>query len=113
MSHTRTLRSVALAAAAAMTLIACSAAAGEPSESEMKEAMLKQLNEPVGDTKNAAPIAIKHFKKQGCDAPTPRGYNCFFQMQVDSTNAMAQMFNNLPSSVFHKEGGKWAAYPPF
>jgi hypothetical protein len=76
-------------------------------------AMLKQLNEPVGDTKNAAPIAIKYFKKQGCDAPTPRGYNCFFTMQVDSSNSMAQMFNNVPSSVFHKEGGKWEAYPPF
>jgi hypothetical protein len=111
-----TLRNITLASAAAISLIACSGAAkaaDEPSESEMKEAMLKQLNEPVGDTKNAAPITIKFFKKQGCDAPTPRGYNCFFTMQVVSTNAMAQMFNNVPSSVFHKEGGKWEAYPPF
>jgi hypothetical protein len=105
---------IALLASALMILAACSSAsAEEPSESQMKDAMLRQLNEPVGDTKNAAPITIKSFKKQGCDAPTPRGINCFFQMQVVSNNAMAQMFNNVPSTVFHKEGGKWEAYPPF
>jgi hypothetical protein len=104
---------ITLVATAGMILAACSASAEEPSESQMKEAMFRQLNEPVGDTKNAAPINIKYFKKQGCDAPTPRGVNCFFTMQVASTNALAQMFNNVPSTVFHKEGGKWEAYPPF
>jgi hypothetical protein len=107
------LYGITLSAAAVMMLAACSASAEEPSESQMKEAMLRQLNEPVGDTKNAAPITIKNFKKQGCDAPTPRGVNCFFQMTVVSTNAMAQMYNNVPSTVFHKDGGKWEAYPPF
>jgi hypothetical protein len=41
--------------------------------------MSEYNSKTVGDTKNAAPITIKFFKKQGCDAPTPRGYHCFSQ----------------------------------
>ena len=58
-------------AAATLILVGCAASAEEPSESQMKEAMLNEMNHPEGTTKPAAPVTIKFFKKQGCDAPTP------------------------------------------
>ena len=109
-----TLRGITLAAAAALTLAGCSAAAAaEPSESQMKEAMLYSMNHPDDGTVNAAPIAIKFFKKEGCDAPTPRGYNCFFHVVVTSTNIGASFYNDIPSAVFYQESGKWAMRSPF
>jgi hypothetical protein len=99
-------------AAATLFLAGCSASAEEPSESQMKEALLYEMNHPDGSA-NAAPITINFFKKQGCDAPTPRGINCFFSVQVASSNLGASMYNNIPSAVFYKEGGKWAMRPPF
>jgi|ERR1700730_11985543 hypothetical protein len=98
--------------AATLFLAACSASAEEPSESQMRDAMLYEMNHPEGIA-NAAPVTIKFFKKQGCDAPTPRGINCFFSVQVASSNLGASMYNNIPSAVFYKEGGKWAMRPPF
>jgi hypothetical protein len=98
--------------AASLLFAACSASAEEPSESQMKDAMLYEMNHPDGIV-NSEPITIKFFKKQGCDAPTPRGINCFFSVQVASSNLGASMYNNIPSAVFFKESGKWAMRPPF
>lgn len=100
-------------AATTLILVGCAASAEEPSESQMKEAMLNEMNHPEGTTKPAAPVTIKFFKKQGCDAPTPRGINCFFSIEVASSNIGASMYNNIPSAVFYKDGGKWAMRPPF
>jgi hypothetical protein len=100
-------------AAATLFLVGCAASAEEPSESQMKEAMLNEMNHPDGTSKPAAAITIKFFKKQGCDAPSPRGINCFFSVEVASTNIGASMYNNIPSAVFYKDGGKWAMRPPF
>ena len=98
---------------AVLALMGCSAAAAEePSESQMKDAMLYEMNHPAGIV-NSEPVTIKFFKKQGCDAATPRGINCFFSVQVASSNLGASMYNNIPSAVFYKEGGKWAMRPPF
>jgi hypothetical protein len=102
-----------IVAAATLLFAGCSGSAAEPSESQMKEAMLYEMNHPVGGAANAAPVSINLFKKQGCDAPTPRGINCFFSVQVASTNIGDSMYNNIPSAVFYKEGGKWAMRPPF
>ena len=95
-----------------LILVGCAASAEEPSESQMKEAMLNEMNHPEGTAKTA-PITIKFFKKQGCDAPTPRGINCFFSVEVASSNIGASMYNNIPSAVFYKDDGKWAMRPPF
>src|ERR1700722_16408834 len=100
-------------AAATLIFVACAASALKTSESQMKEALLNEKNHPEGTTKPAAPVTIKFFKKQGCDAPTPRGINCFFSVEVASSNIGASMYNNIPSAVFYKEGGKWAMRPPF
>ena len=98
---------------AILAFAGCSAAAAEePSEGQMKDAMLYEMNHPAGIV-NSEPIAIKFFKKEGCDAPTPRGINCFFSVKVASSNLGASMYNNIPSAVFYKEGGKWAMRPPF
>jgi hypothetical protein len=105
----------ALLAAITLGICACGAAAGgEPSESEMKDAALYMLNHPPGLT-NSDPISIKFFKKEGCENPTPRGYNCSFDLQVTSANLAAQMYNNITSAVFYKDkdSGKWVMRPPF
>ena len=87
---------------------------GEPSESQMKEAMLNAMNHPPG-IQNSEPITIKFFKKEACDNPTPMGYNCRFDVQVASANIGASMYNNIPQAFFYvdKETGKWAMRPPF
>ena len=98
---------------AILAFTGCSAAsAEEPSEAQMRDAMLYEMNHPAGIV-NSEPVTIKFFKKQGCDAPTPRGINCFFSVQVASSNIGASMYNNIPSAVFYKEGGKWTMRPPF
>lgn len=99
----------------AFGLSACgSAAAEEPSESQMKDAMLYAMNHPPGIT-NSAPISITFFKKEGCENPTPRGYNCSFDVTVASSNIGASMYNNIPSAIFYKDkdSGKWVMRPPF
>lgn len=94
-------------------LFGCSGAGGaEPSESQMREAALFAINHPPGVT-NSDPITIKFFKKEACDTPTPQGYNCRFDWQVASANIGASMYNNISSSFFYKDSGKWAMRPPF
>jgi hypothetical protein len=103
----------ALIAASALVISGCHGAS-EPSESEMKDAMAYYLNHPPGVT-NSDPITISFFKKEACDAPTPQGYKCTFTVTVQSANAFAQMYNNLPSAEFYKDKdtGKWTMRPPF
>ncbi|HEY8052261.1 MAG TPA: hypothetical protein VIE42_05590 [Steroidobacteraceae bacterium] len=80
----------------------------------MKDAMLHAMNNPTGVT-NSEPITIKTFKKEGCESPTPRGYNCSFTVIVASANIGASMYNNIPGAVFYldKDSGKWEMRPPF
>jgi hypothetical protein len=86
---------------------------GEPSEAEMKEALLYLMNHPPGVT-NVEPITIKFFKKEACDKPTGQGYHCTFDVQVQSANLMAGMYSNIPGGNFYKdEKGKWQMRPPF
>src|SRR5579864_3694923 len=106
--------------ASILTMAGCGAAGagggtgGEPSESQMKEAMLYAMNHPPG-IKISDPVTIKFFKKEACDNPTPMGYNCRFDVQVASANLGASMYNNVPMAFFYvdKETGKWAMRPPF
>jgi hypothetical protein len=105
--------------ASILSLVGCGAAGAggggsEPSESQMKEAMLYAMNHPPG-IQNSEPITIKFFKKEACDNPTPMGYNCRFDIQVASANIGASMYNNVPMAFFYidKETGKWAMRPPF
>ena len=87
---------------------------GEPSESQMKDAMNQFLNHPPGQPVSD-PINIGSFTKGACDKPTPQGFRCTFTMSVTSANPLAQMFNNLPSGVFYKDtnSGKWMMREPF
>ncbi len=104
-----------LTAALFCELAGCgSAAAEEPSEAQMQEAMLYAMNHPPGEPAGD-PITIKFFKKEACDNPTPQGYRCTFEVQVLSTNIGASMYNNIPGAVFYKDksSGKWAMRPPF
>ncbi|HEY0802973.1 MAG TPA: hypothetical protein VGD54_19210 [Steroidobacteraceae bacterium] len=99
----------------AFGVAACGAAAAEePSESQMKEAMLYAINHPPGIT-NSEPITIKSFKKEGCENPTPRGYSCGFDVIVASSNLGASMYNNISMAIFYKDKdtGKWVMRPPF
>jgi hypothetical protein len=101
--------------ALAIGLSAGAIAAGEePSEAQMKEAMLYAMNHPPGIT-NVAPITITFFKKEGCENPTPRGYSCGFDVTVASTNIGASMYNNISMGIFYldKDSGKWVMRPPF
>jgi hypothetical protein len=88
---------------------------GEPSESQMKDAMTIFLNSPTPGQPAGDPINIASFTKGACDKPTAQGYNCTFTMSVKSANPLAQMFNNLPSGVFYKDtnSGKWMMRQPF
>jgi hypothetical protein len=109
------LRHFALGTALAFGLSGCGAAVGgEPSEAQMKEAMLYAMNHPPGETVGD-PITITFFKKEACDNPTPKGYNCSFDVKVASANIGASMYNNIPGAWFYqdKESGKWAMRPPF
>ncbi len=104
-----------LISACIVGVVGCSAAgAGEPSESQMKDAMLYAMNHPPGIT-NSDPITIKFFKKEACENPTPMGFNCHFDVQVASANIGASMYNNISMAFFYvdKESGKWAMRPPF
>jgi hypothetical protein len=76
--------------------------------------MLYAMNHPPGDTVSD-PITIKFFKKEACDNPTPQGYNCTFDVKVESANIGASMYNNIPGAVFYvdKSTGKWGMRPPF
>jgi hypothetical protein len=96
-------------------LAACGASeAAEPTEAQMKEAMLYEMNHPPGEPPGD-PISIKFFKKEACDAPTGQGYHCTFDVQVMSTNQAAGFYNDIPGAFFYvdKSTGKWAMRPPF
>lgn len=105
--------------ASMLSLVGCGAAGAggggsEPSESQMKEAMLYAMNHPPG-IQNSEPITIKFFKKEACDKPTPQGFKCTFDVKVASRNIGASMYNNIPFGEFYKdkESGKWMMRPPF
>jgi hypothetical protein len=109
------LNRLSLGAAIVCGISACGAAgAAEPSESQMKDAMLYAMNHPPGGG-NSEPITIKSFKKEGCENPTPRGYSCGFDVVVASSNIGASMYNNISMGIFYvdKDTGKWAMRPPF
>jgi hypothetical protein len=114
MSMRLSLGYLALGTAVALGLASCSAAASEPSEAQMKEAMEYAINHPPGITVTE-PGKITFFKKEACDAPTPQGYGCTFTVQVSSTNIGMSMYNNIPKAFFYKDkdSGKWAMRPPF
>jgi len=98
----------------AFALAGCGGAGSEPSESEMKDAMEFAMNHPPGEV-NSEPIKIVFFKKEACDAPTPQGFRCTFEVKVTSRNIGASMYNNIPFAEFYKDkqSGKWAMRPPF
>jgi hypothetical protein len=109
------LQHFVLGTALAFGMSGCGAAAAqESSEAQMKEAALYAINHPPGMT-NSDPITIKFFKKEACENPTPKGYNCSFDWQVASANIGASMYNNISSAFFYKDkdSGKWAMRPPF
>jgi hypothetical protein len=108
-------RNVALGFTLAFALYACGAAVGgEPSEAQMKEAMLYAMNHPPGEPAGD-PITITFFKKEACDNPTPKGYNCTFDVKGASTNIGASIYNDIPGAWLYqeKDTGKWAMRPPF
>jgi len=98
----------------AIGLAGCGGEGSEPSEAQMKDAMLYAMNHPPGIAVTE-PIKINFFKKEACNKPTPQGFNCTFTVMVSSTNIGASMYNNVPSANFYKdkESGKWAMRPPF
>ena len=109
------LQHFVLGATLVFGISACGAAASEePSEAQMKEAALYAINHPPG-MENSEPITIKFFKKEACEAPTAKGYNCSFDWQVASANIGASMYNNISNAYFYKDkdSGKWAMRPPF
>lgn len=93
-------------------LAGCGGGGSEPSEAQMKDAMLDAMNHPPGETVSA-PVTITFFKKGACDNPTPQGFNCTFTVKVASANIAAGMYNNIPAGVFYKDSGKWMMRPPF
>jgi hypothetical protein len=86
----------------------------EPSEAQMKDAMLEAMNHPPGETVSD-PVKITFFKKEACDKPTPQGFKCTFDVKVASRNLGASMYNNIPFGEFYKDkdSGKWMMRPPF
>jgi hypothetical protein len=102
---------LALGAVLAFAVVGCGGGS-EPSEAEMKDAMLYEMNHPPGVV-NSDPITIKFFKKEACDAPNAQGYRCTFDVQVASANIGASMYNNVPFAFFYKDSGKWVMRPPF
>lgn len=104
--------SLAVCTVLALLLAGCGGGGSEPSEAQMKAAMLDEMNHPPGDTVTE-PVSIAFFKKGACDKPTPQGFNCTFTVKVASTNMAAGMYNNIPTGVFYQESGKWMMRPPF
>ncbi len=100
-----------LGMALAMSLTSCTGS--EPSEGDMKDAMLQEMNRPEGNTP-VIPISIQSFKKEACNKPNEQGYHCTFEALVQSTNIGASMYNNVRAGDFYKDSaGKWAMRPPF
>ena len=94
----------------------CGSASGsEPTEAEMKDALLYAMNHPPG-VQVSDPVSITFFKKEACDTPpTGQGYKCTFDLQVASTNIGASVYNDYPFAFFYHDkdrGGKWNMRPP-
>jgi len=104
-----------LAAPVILGLSGCGGAGGEPSEADMKDALLYAMNHPPG-VKVSDPVTITFFKKEACDKPTEQGFRCTYDLQVSSRNALAGMWANVPFGFFYRDkdrGGKWNMRPPF
>ncbi|HYK18018.1 MAG TPA: hypothetical protein VEV37_08350 [Bryobacteraceae bacterium] len=87
----------------------------EPTEVQMRDAMLYTMNHPPG-IKVSDPVTIRFFKKETCEAkPTAQGYHCKFDVQVASANLGASMHNTFSMGDFYvdKETGRWNRRPPF
>jgi hypothetical protein len=98
-----------------LALTACGGSGSEPSEAQMRDAMLYAMNHPPGITVSD-PVTIKFFKKEACDTkPTAQGFHCTFDIQVASANIGASMYNNISMGEFYKDKdtGKWNMRPPF
>jgi len=109
------MRVLSITLGLAIALSGCgggSSSGHEPSESDMKDAMLNAMNHPPGITVSD-PVTIKFFKKEACDPPTAQGFRCTFDVQVASANIGASMYNNIPFGFFYKDSGKWNMRPPF
>ena len=105
----------ALGAALTLGLSGCGGAGSEPSEADMKDALLYAMNHPPG-IKVSDPVSITFFKKEACDKPTEQGFRCTFDVQVASRNQLAGMWANVPFGFFYRDkdrGGKWNMRPPF
>src|SRR5271168_3545594 len=79
-----------LTSAWALGLAGCGGGS-EPSEAQMKDAMLEAMNHPPGE-KVSDPVTITFFKKEACDNPTPQGFDCTFTVKVASRNIGASMY---------------------
>jgi hypothetical protein len=95
----------ALSTILAFVLAGCGGGGAEPSEAQMKDAMLDAMNHPPG-IKVSEPVKITFFKK---------GYDCTFTVTVASANIGASMYNNVPRGVFYKDkdSGNWMMRPLF
>lgn len=106
----------ASASAVMLGVCGCGSASGqEPTEAEMKDALLYAMNHPPG-VKEVVPVSITYFKKEACDAPTGQGYHCTYDLQISSANMLASMWMNIPGGNFYRDkdrGGKWNMRPPF
>jgi hypothetical protein len=65
-------------------------AGSEPSEAQMKDAMLEAMNHPSGE-KVSDPIKILFFKKEACDDPTRQGFRCTLTVKVGSGKSWSQL----------------------
>jgi hypothetical protein len=97
-------------------LVGCGSASGqEPTDAEMKDALLYAMNHPPG-VQVSDPVSITFFKKEACDKPTEQGFHCTYDLQVASRNQLAGMWANVPGGFFYRDkdrGGKWNMRPPF
>jgi hypothetical protein len=98
----------------AFELVGCNGGASEPTEAQMKDAMVNAMNHPPGETVSD-PVTITFFKKEACDKQTPQGYRCTFDVKVASRNIGASMYNNISFGEFYKDkdSGRWMMRPPF
>jgi hypothetical protein len=97
-----------------LALPAAAAQAPSPPKHKSREVMDYAMNHPPGETVSDL-VKIVFFKKEACDAPTPQGFRCTFDVKVASRNIGASMYNNISFGFFYKdkETGKWAMRPPF
>jgi hypothetical protein len=87
----------------------------EPSESQTKDAFLYWCNHNLDGSQVAEKVTAKVFKKEACDNPTKQGFHCTFDIEVQSANQLAGMYNNLTAADFYKDekSGESRIRPPF